>query len=44
VSEYRVEWLIGDTFKVVFLGTVKYQGSLANCEAYIRLHEKGCME
>ena len=44
---YRVDNLIGDIWQVIDLGdefeNMVYQGSLSDCEAYIRLNERGYM-
>jgi hypothetical protein len=42
-EKYRVAWYIDSTYQVLDIETDKqlHQGSLADCEAYIRLHEGG---
>ena len=51
---YKVENLMGDTWQVIEVpedidvyrecgAMMIYQGSLSDCEAYIRLHEGGYM-
>ena len=41
--DFRVQLLMNDTYQVLNADddSVAYQGNLANCEAYIRLHESG---
>lgn len=41
--DFRVEWLIDSTYQVLNSDddSVAFQGSLTDCEAYIRLHEGG---
>lgn len=44
----KVEWLEDETYQVIVIEEdggvyVAYQGSLADCEAYIRLKEGGYM-
>jgi hypothetical protein len=43
--EYRVEWVKDDFYKVIETdtGETVHRGSLADCEAYIRLKEGGYM-
>jgi len=43
--DYRVENLIDNIYQVILNDgdIVCYQGSLADCEAYIRLKERGYM-
>ena len=40
---FRVQLLMNDTYQVLNADddSVAYQSNLANCEAYIRLHEGG---
>jgi len=43
MSKLKVEHLSNDTYQVIELDergyeTVYYQGSIADCEAYVRLH------
>lgn len=45
MKDYKVRWLIDDTYQVIdSYGDSVYQGSLADCEAYIRLKEGGYLE
>ena len=41
--DFRVQLFMNDTYQVLNADddSVAYQGNLANCEAYIRLHESG---
>lgn len=41
--DFRVQLFMDDTYQVLNADddSVAYQGNLANCEAYIRLHEGG---
>jgi hypothetical protein len=42
-KKYRVGWLINDTYQVIDIETYEqfHQGSLSDCEAWIRLQEGG---
>ncbi len=44
-TEWRVEYSMNDDYRVVEIETdeVKFLGSLADCEAWIRLTERGLM-
>lgn len=50
IMKYSVQGLINETYQVIDIdeysdncNNVIYQGSLADCEAYIRLKEEGYM-
>lgn len=45
MKTYRVEFLEDSTYQVInnITDEFEYQGSLADCEAYIRLKENGYM-
>ena len=40
---YKVRWLMDETYQVLDVDEVVYQGSLSDCESYIRLHDGGYM-
>jgi len=44
-NQYRVEWYMDNTYRVIEIETEQtvFKGSLSDCEAFIRLTEKGYM-
>lgn len=42
-KKYKVRFYQDDIYEVYEDNECVYQGSLSNCEAYIRLHENGYM-